>query len=141
MWFLYLLYLKKLLCIVQWSNRSSSTFEWQCCCSITSRVWSLRQVSFTFTCCHQVLINYIFNRSFEGHPDLEEFIKQGKILSEDLKKDGIDESDLYLDYLYMIKFENSVNEVFIVKKHSFAWCHWWIKRNLNLHISFSFSFY
>ena len=66
------------------------------------------------------MINYIFNRSFEGHPDLEEFIKQGKILSEDLKKDGIDESDLYLDYLYMIKFENSVNEVFIVKKHSFA---------------------
>ena len=43
-------------------------------------------------------------------------MRQAKILSEDLKADGIAESDLYLDYLYMIKHENSVNEVVIVKK-------------------------
>ena len=69
-----------------------------------------------FPCCHQMLITFIFNRSFEGNPDLEEFMRQANILSEDLKADGITESDVYLDYLYMLKHENSVNEAIIVKK-------------------------
>ena len=63
-----------------------------------------------------MLIAYIFNRSFEGNPDLEEFMRQTNILLEDLIEDGISESDLYLQYFYMIKYENSINEVFLAKK-------------------------
>ena len=43
-------------------------------------------------------------------------MRQTNILLEDLKEDGIVESDLYLEYFYMIEYENSVNEVGFVKK-------------------------
>jgi len=58
----------------------------------------------------------VYVRSFEGNPDLEEFMRQTNILLEDLIEDGISESDLYLQYFYMIKYENSINEVFLAKK-------------------------
>merc|ERR1719259_366477 len=44
----------------------------------------------------------VYVKSFEGNPDLEDF-----------KEDGISESDLYLEYFYMVEYENSVNEVAI----------------------------
>ena len=43
-------------------------------------------------------------------------MRKANILLEDLKEDGIAESDLYLEYFYMIKYENSINEVLLVKK-------------------------
>merc|ERR1719423_243062 len=58
----------------------------------------------------------VYVRSFEGNPDLEEFMRQTNTLLEDLKEDGISESDLYIEYFYMIKYENSINEVLLVKK-------------------------
>ena len=69
-----------------------------------------------FPCCYQVLRAYILYRSFEGNPDLEEFMRQTNILLEDLKEDGISKNDLNLEVFYMTKYENSINEVFLVKK-------------------------
>merc|ERR1719259_1174786 len=55
----------------------------------------------------------VYVRSFEGNPDLEEFMRQTNILLEDLKEDGISENDLNLEVFYMTKYENSINEVLL----------------------------
>merc|ERR1719259_765367 len=52
----------------------------------------------------------VYVRSFEGNPDLEEFMRQTNTLLEDLKEDGGAEDDLYLEYFYMVEYENSINE-------------------------------
>ena len=46
-------------------------------------------------------------------------MRQAKILSEDLKEDGITESDLYLDYFHVIRYENLFHEVVLLKKNKF----------------------
>ena len=43
-------------------------------------------------------------------------MRQANILLEDLKEDGVAEDDLYLEYFYMVEYENSTNEVAIPKK-------------------------
>merc|ERR1719259_527887 len=52
----------------------------------------------------------VYVRSFEGNPDLEEFMRQANILLEDLKNDGIAEDGLSLESFYMVKYKNSINE-------------------------------
>merc|ERR1719259_43171 len=53
----------------------------------------------------------VYVRSFEENPDLEEFMRQAHILLKDLKNDGIAEDGLSLESFYMVKYENSINEV------------------------------
>ena len=44
-------------------------------------------------------------------------MRQANILLEDLKEDGIDEDDLFMNIFHMIEYENnSNNEVLLIKK-------------------------